>query len=193
MRIIELSQGSSEWHEHRSRYIGASEISAVLGLSPWKKPHELFLEKTGQLKETISASKQELFDKGHALEKIAREKYELQTLKKFPPMVILNDKYPYFSASLDGLSDDKELIEIKMVGLDDFLNVLLGEKIPDKYLPQVMLQMLLAEVDQMTFIGINHSTQEIASMTVNKDSEFICNMIVEAEIFWDKVLKGKWE
>ena len=192
MRIIELSQGSLEWHEHRAKYLGASEISAVLGVSPWEKPKDLFLKKIGYVKENISSDKQKLFDKGHSKEIIARDKYELQTLKKFHPMVILNDGYPYLSASLDGLSDDGELIEIKYLGLEDYLNVVLGIKIPDKYIPQVQCQMLLAGVDKMTFIGINES-DDIATMTVEKDSLFICDMISKADIFWGKVLTKNWD
>ena len=107
-------------------------------------------------------------------------------------MVILNDGYPYLSASLDGLSDDGELIEIKYLGLEDYLNVVLGIKIPDKYIPQVQCQMLLAGVDKMTFIGINES-DDIATMTVEKDSLFICDMISKADIFWGKVLNKNWD
>src|SRR5262245_21676530 len=33
---------------NRQHFIGASDISAILGISPWKTPLQLYLEKTGQ-------------------------------------------------------------------------------------------------------------------------------------------------
>jgi putative phage-type endonuclease len=36
-----------EWLDKRRLSIGASEVSAVLGLSPWKSPYALWAEKTG--------------------------------------------------------------------------------------------------------------------------------------------------
>jgi len=189
MKIIKLAQGTSEWHDHRKKYLGASEMAAVLGLSPWKNPHTLWLEKTGQL-EDIQTDKQWLFDKGHAKEIIARDKYEALTLKKFSPVVITNDDFPFISASLDGLSDDGELIEIKFLGLDDYMNVALGTKIPEKYVAQVQCQMALTETDKMTFIGINES-DEIAHFTVVRDSAFIDSMMERAKDFWDKVINNE--
>jgi len=189
MKIINLVQGSTEWHDHRKKYLGASEMPAVLGLSPWKNPQTLWMEKTGKVTEDNS-DKQWLFQKGHDKEIIAREKYQALTKKTFVPVVITNEDFPYLSASLDGLSDDGELIEIKFLGLDDYMNVALGTKVPEKYMAQIQTQMALTEVDKMTFIGINEA-DDIAFLTVEKDSAYIDAMLTKAKDFWEKVINDE--
>ena len=45
--IVQLVQGSAEWHAHRRGLRNASETPAVLGISPWVTPYQLWLLKTG--------------------------------------------------------------------------------------------------------------------------------------------------
>ena len=54
----------------RSKFLGGSDASAVMGLSKWKTPLELFRSKTGT-PEVVSPEKQKLFDRGHRWEPIA--------------------------------------------------------------------------------------------------------------------------
>jgi putative phage-type endonuclease len=44
---IELEQGSLGWHEHRAKYRNASESGAVMGVSPYQTPRELWESKNG--------------------------------------------------------------------------------------------------------------------------------------------------
>ena len=55
-KIINLVQGSPEWHEHRRLNRNASESAAVLGISPWLSPHQLWLLKTGRAKPEANAA-----------------------------------------------------------------------------------------------------------------------------------------
>ncbi len=51
MKIVEnLVQRTPEWHDFRLLGIGGSEIGAVLEISPYQTPLQLFLEKTGAIK-----------------------------------------------------------------------------------------------------------------------------------------------
>ena len=45
--IVKLVQGSAEWHEHRRNHRNASETPAVLGVSPWMTPYQLWQIKLG--------------------------------------------------------------------------------------------------------------------------------------------------
>lgn len=55
----------------RSKFIGGSDVAAVLGVSPWKTPYELWMEKTHRApKEVIDPQRQKIFDRGHRLEPI---------------------------------------------------------------------------------------------------------------------------
>lgn len=47
--VIDLEYRSPEWHEVRRGCVAASEIAAVLGISPWSSPFDLWwLKQTGQ-------------------------------------------------------------------------------------------------------------------------------------------------
>lgn len=58
----------------RSKFIGGSDAAAILGVSPYKTPVELWLEKTGRAPaEVIDAVRQRMFDRGHKLEPFIRD------------------------------------------------------------------------------------------------------------------------
>jgi putative phage-type endonuclease len=52
-------------------FVGGSDVAAILGVSPWKTPHELWLQKTGRApREEITPEQQKRFDRGHRLEPV---------------------------------------------------------------------------------------------------------------------------
>ena len=106
--IVRLTQGSSEWHEHRAHYRNASETPAVLGVSPWQTPYQLFQQKLGLVTITVTPAMQ----RGTDLEPAARAAYEQQTGRIMQPLVVVDGEY---GASLDGwtLAGDR-LLEIKV-------------------------------------------------------------------------------
>lgn len=59
-----------EWLEWRKLGLGASDAPVVMGVSPWKTRHQLWLEKTGQ--KVDEPTNQYILDKGHAMEPKAR-------------------------------------------------------------------------------------------------------------------------
>ena len=74
--IVKLVQGSPEWHEHRRTHRNASETPAVLGVSPWKTPYQLWQIKTGRAPQPeVTAA----MVHGTAAGAAAREAYERQT------------------------------------------------------------------------------------------------------------------
>lgn len=56
---------------NRMGFIGGSDVAAILGVSPWKTPHELWLQKTGRApREEVTPAQQKRFDRGHRLEPV---------------------------------------------------------------------------------------------------------------------------
>ena len=66
--IVQLVQGSEAWHAHRRGLRNASETPAVLGISPWVTPYQLWLLKTGRAEPDSNAAMR----RGTALEPQAR-------------------------------------------------------------------------------------------------------------------------
>lgn len=59
----------------RSKFLGGSDVAAVMGLSPWATPLELWQKKTGRapVDPVEQKRKQRIFDRGHKLEPFIRE------------------------------------------------------------------------------------------------------------------------
>ena len=105
--IIQLVQGSPEWHAHRAQYRNASETAIVLGESPWQTPYQLWELRTGRRQPAVNAA----MVRGTALEPQARMAYEALTGQVVQPLVLVEGDY---SASLDGLTFEGDLlVEIK--------------------------------------------------------------------------------
>ena len=101
MKIVQLQQGSPEWHAHRARYFNASDAPAVLGCSPYKTRAQLLREVHTGLAGEVDASTQRIFDAGHRFEALARPLAEEIVGDDLYPCVGVEGKY---SASFDGLT-----------------------------------------------------------------------------------------
>jgi putative phage-type endonuclease len=141
MKIVQLTQGSPEWLEYRKTMRNASETAAVLGVSPWLTPYQLWLRKTGRKTQEVSVAMQH----GTDLEPAARAAYEAQTGNVMQPLVVQDGLY---SASLDGLTLAVDLIlEVKCPfrGQDSALwKEVKAGWVPDHYAAQIQHQMMVS-------------------------------------------------
>ncbi len=145
MKIIQLTQGSPEWLAYRLTMRNASETAAVLGLSPWMTPYQLWLVKTGRATTKATVAMQH----GTNLEPAARAAYEAQTGAVMQPLVVQEGP---FSASLDGIDLDGQLIvEIKVPykGQASALwNAAVVGLVPEHYNLQVQHQLMVSRATQ---------------------------------------------
>ena len=144
-KIIQLPQGSPEWLAYRLAKRNASESAAVLGLSPWTTPYQLWMIKTGRLVQTVTHAMQ----RGTDLEPAARLAYEERTGLVMQPQVLELGAY---SASLDGVDLDGELVlEIKCplrgIRSDLWQDVAAGQ-VPVHYMVQVQHQLAVSGASQ---------------------------------------------
>ena len=142
--IIHLAQGSPEWHAYRQSRRNASESAAVLGLSPWMTPYQLWLVKTGRTETHVTHAMQ----RGTDLEPLARAAYEDQTGLVMQPLVLEAGGY---SASLDGMTLEGDLVlEIKCplrgTRSDLWQDVQSGQ-VPAYYGIQVQHQLMVSGAD----------------------------------------------
>lgn len=108
---MHLLKDREEWLEHRKKYIGGSECSAIIGQNPYMSNVELFKIKTGR-KEQEDISNKPYVQYGIAAEPLIREIFKLN----YPNYEVfyeennsfVNDKYPFAAASLDGWIIEKE-------------------------------------------------------------------------------------
>lgn len=141
--LRKMVQGSPAWHEHRSHYRNASETPAVMGLSPWMTPYQLWQLKTGR---TQPAEATAPMKHGTEMEPQARAAYEAKTGAVMQPLVMTSGDY---SASLDGITLAGDLIvEIKCPYKGKvselWQSVEVGE-VPEMYRVQIQSQLMVSE------------------------------------------------
>lgn len=153
--IIQLNS-REEWLKHRRNYIGGSEASCIVGMNPYTTNVELWEIKTGRRKaEDISNKPCVIY--GTNAEKYLRELFALDfpqyEVNYIENNSILNDKYPFAAASLDGWLIEKEtgrkgILEIKT---SNIINSAMYKKwdnqIPDNYYIQLLHYFIVTEFD----------------------------------------------
>lgn len=111
---VDVVSDTPEWLEERRKSLGASEVAAVMGLSPWSTPLDIYKSKHG----TDSHFDPVLSMIGHESEAIVAkwvEEYSGLGLKLDPGFMARSTKQPYLHASFDRVinSDDFQTVQIK--------------------------------------------------------------------------------
>lgn len=135
-----VCETDDEWHELRSKGIGGSEVSTILGINKYSTPVELWLVKTGRV-QPKDLSDKESVEWGNILEPVIRAEFA----RRHPEFEVSESKQtlvsverPWAHANLDGtVVADGEIgvLEIKTVGerrASDW-----DDGVPDYYLAQV--------------------------------------------------------
>ncbi len=178
-QIIQLVQGSEAWHAHRRGLRNASESPAVLGISPWVTPYQLWLIKSGRAEIEVNAAMR----RGTALEPQARLAYEEHTGLVMQPLVLQDGLY---SASLDGMTLAGDLIvEVKCPykGQASTLwqAVETGE-VPAYYLAQIQHQLMVSGARQ-AHLWVYDGQQGLLR-TVERDDAAVQAIRSAWEAFW---------
>lgn len=124
--------------KERKTGIGGSDCAAVLGLSKWSTPLDIYLSKIDPDSQPIEQNGAMKW--GHILEPVIVKEYENVTNQKVeqPDKIFRNEKYNWLLANVDGIVSDKLLLEVKTT---KFFNENWGEEgtdeIPQEYLIQV--------------------------------------------------------
>lgn len=63
MKIVDLQQGSPEWHAHRAKHFNASDAPAMMGASKYKTRTQLLQEYATGIRPEVDSATQYLFDK----------------------------------------------------------------------------------------------------------------------------------
>lgn len=162
--LYKLVQGSPEWHAHRAQYRNASETAAVMGVSPWQTPYELWLVKTGR-KVTVET---EAMRHGTATEPAARAVFELESGLIMQPLVMFDGEY---SASLDGITlAGDTIVEIKCPyrgQTSELWQTVHTGSVPAHYMLQVQHQLMVSKA-KIAYLWVYDGQQGIG-MSIEPD------------------------
>lgn len=182
-------------HEARKSGLGSSDMPAVLGVSPWVKPEDLFEIKKGRRPEPEESP---AMKRGKVLEAVAAELYQERTGRKLwrSNQTIRHKHYNWMLAHLDRRIVGEKVpgkpwvtpgaLEIKCPGLRTFAKCR-REGLPYYYLVQLQHQMDVAGYEWGAFAVFNSELWEMIYFDVPRDQELIDLIHEKGAEFWNLV------
>ena len=154
MQIVNLVQGTPEWHAHRAKHFNASDAPAMMGCSSYKTRSDLIKELATGLGQEVDAATQRRFDDGHRFEALARPLAEEIIGEDLSPCVGVNGK---FSASFDGLTFmHDEALEHKTLNKalrEAMFEGCTGADLPLQYQVQMEQQAMVSGCERILFMA----------------------------------------
>jgi putative phage-type endonuclease len=172
--MIDVIQGSPEWHQLRLGKVTASRVADIVAKTK-SGPSALRANYMAELiAERLSGSPTEAFVSaamqwGTDMEPQARAAYEFRTDALVTPVgFVLHPTIDQAGASPDGLVDDDGLIEIKCPNTATHLETLLGQAAPSKYETQMQWQMACTGRKWCDFVSYDPRLPESMRMFVKR-------------------------
>ncbi|MCG9042382.1 YqaJ viral recombinase family nuclease [Laribacter hongkongensis] len=177
------------WLGLRQQGIGSSDAAAAIGLSPYKSPLALWLEKTGR-KAPDDISGKDAVVWGTTLEPVLARVYAERTGRKVRRVnaVLQHAEHRFMLANLDrevvGCEDGPGVLEIKTAGYHS--SAQWEDGVPVAYQCQVLHQLAVtghAWADVAVLIG----GQDFRIYRIQRDDDKIADLIEREAAFWQAV------
>jgi putative phage-type endonuclease len=177
----------------RRKGIGGSDVAAILGLSPWKTPLDVYLDKIGEGRETDSEAAIERMKWGNLLEDVIAAEYaEREGVKIERVSAILQDAAePRFLANLDRIiyaPTGNGILECKNVG-EYSADAWDGDRVPDSYMAQMQWYLGVTGLRWGVFAALVGG-RRLVTKRVEADDEFIGQLRAIGSKFWRGVSAG---
>jgi putative phage-type endonuclease len=185
---VQIIQGTPAWHEWRRKGIGASDVAAIFGKSPYKTKRDLWFEKVG-LGEPEDEDRSYIYRKGHQAEAELRELFSKHTKIEIKPACF--EKEIIFLGSLDGYEKTIGILEAKLVG-KEALNLARSEgTVPEHHFIQVQAQLHASDSDKAFWGGKAPNVKGGIVVEIGRDEKMIALIRDEVRWFWDLVEKNE--
>lgn len=198
------TQDRAQWLEARKRYIGGSDAAAIMGLSPWSTPVELWMEKTGRsVKAPPDAARERVFARGKKLEpiiidmvvdKLRGQGHEVELVAKNQRYT--DPEFPFMSCEIDmELRIDGELVNGDAKSVHGFARRKWGaedtEDIPIEYAAQFMHGLMVTPGNrQRCLVAALIGLDDVAIYWLHRDEETIAAMRAKEVEFWQDCVLG---
>jgi putative phage-type endonuclease len=185
-----MESGREAWLAERRKGIGGSDVAAILGLSRWKTPLDVYLEKIGEAPATVET---EPMRWGTLLEPVILAEFSRRTgvAVEKPAAIIRDPGFPWMLASLDGWAPELEaVVECKTARSADGWGDDGSGEIPAYYQTQVAHYLAVTGA-RVAFVPALIGASEFRVYQVERDDVLIRDMVEAERAFWhDHVLAG---
>lgn len=181
---------TAEQHQSRSRGLGGSDAAAALGLSKYKTPVKLYLEKIGEIDDE-DATEGPLYW-GGVLEDIVATEYVKRTGNKVRRRrdAFVHPEHDFMLAHIDRSVDgQRKVLECKTSTdwLADKWGPSGSDDVPDDYLVQVQHQLACTGYDRAD-LAVLIGNRDFRIYHLGADASLIDAMIEREYAFWQCVL-----
>lgn len=186
-----LDMTKDEWLVQRHKGIGSSDIGTILGFNDYKTPYQLYQEKTSVIPVEIAPNAAMEF--GLRLEEVVAKKFMDDSGRKVTRDNKIRHAAPPFAWALCNLDrviaaiDDGKgpgVLEIKTVS--SFARKNWKEVIPPAYVAQIQWQLFVTGW-KWGVLALLVDGRYYEELLIDRDQNFIDEMVIEAIKFWGAV------
>jgi len=185
-------ESDDDWLGFRTKGVGGSDVAAIMGISAYRSPVEVWMEKTGR-KQPADLSDKEAVEWGNRLESIIRDKFA----EMHPEFIVsegnatfVSKERPWAHANLDGMVRDANgdwgVLEIKTVGKNregDW-----ADGVPDYYMTQVT-HYLSVTGWSFAYVAALIGGQHYVEHRVDRDEEDVRLVNGAVDSFWKECVE----
>ena len=174
-------QRTPAWFAQRGTMLTASDVASAIGDNFFKSPDALLVEKCGfkQFKGNANT------ERGSILEPLVRDLYDETTNRMTHEIgLLVHEKYPWLGGSVDGITEDNLIIEIKCPNQ-------IKKSIPKHYVPQIQVLLEITDLEECDFVQYHEGKMTI--IRTKRDREWFADKLPIMKAFWDRVIKTRRE
>lgn len=187
--VLPASASHTEWLAARRSGVGGSDVAAILGMSTFRTPLAVWLDKTSSDPPLDEPNEQQEW--GHRIEPVLREKFadahpDLEVID--PPGLLAHPAYSWALATpdglvgLDGIWEGKNVTHWKSSEWDE-------DRVPDAYALQVQWYLFVTDrsvAHVSALIGGNRYVERV----VWRDDDLIATVLGRVETWWVRHVLG---
>lgn len=176
------------WLSARRRGVGASEAGAILGLSPFKTPLQVYFDKLGMMPE----DERPRLKWGLRFEDVIAEAYTEETGRQVvkPERLLVHKQWPWMLASLDrqAIDGDRRPVELKRPSVYSakFYGPPGSDEVPRDYYLQVQQQMACSDTEVADLAAL-FGADDFRIFTIRRDDAVITKLAEAEREFMDRV------
>lgn len=181
---------TAEQRAERINYIGGSDAAAILGLSRWKTPLQVWAEKTGVLMPDVPENI--AMRLGNRLEDIVSEMFADETGKTVvvAPDTITHPTHPFIRANIDRRIDgENSILEVKTASAYK-AHEWADDNIPTEYVIQCLHYLAVTGAERC-YLAVLIGNQQLLIKTIDADKKVQDDLIRREVEFWTKFVEPK--
>lgn len=187
-KVIEMEQGSQEWHKWRKNGVTATDLSIIEGKNPFTTLLQLWEKKCGfRAEDVLNAA----MEHGRTYEPQLRDYLCTLYNTVFLPLCVEGEKLHY-RASLDGYAyHERILAEIKCPISEKILDRIRDtQEVPEYWLPQLNWQASIVRPSKALFAVYDHRVDDVYIVPFFIDPTSWPPIQRAADEFWTQVKYG---